>query len=128
MSFMSTRKWLIVPSSASSTFCSEIHAPLMPLMDCWAFAMPLRIASSNDPGEVAVISITFATDTWALLSSDDLGTQRTRGGSSLAAGEALGVFDFLWQSNTCSISMAVQRIDPLDEDGRTSVWSYPCSE
>jgi len=53
----------MVPSSANSTFCSEIHAPLIPSMVRWALAMPLRMASSKDPGEVDVISITFATDT-----------------------------------------------------------------
>jgi hypothetical protein len=63
VNFMSTRKQLIVPSSAISTFCSEIHAPRIPSMDCWALEMPFRMASSKDPGEVDVISITLATDT-----------------------------------------------------------------
>ena len=54
VSFMSTRKCLMVPFSSISTLCSEIQAPRIPSTLCWAFAMPLRMASSKDPGEVDV--------------------------------------------------------------------------
>ncbi len=49
------------------TFCSEIQAPRTLSMVFCALEMPFRIASSKLPGDVEVISTTFAIGTNLLL-------------------------------------------------------------